>query len=157
MYINITMCNVNMIKICRKWTVCLHFAFHQQHNKLHLLCSDCCGGAEQGSRMIGSATVATSFHFNCSVPSISPLPSPLCWRSGCAAFPLSLPRRALGAGMLLSHASHAHSFVWHAADNTFGIKGPRQWRTIKQLFLSLPPVCALSCHQANTGLIMSSV
>lgn len=58
-------------KMCRKWTACLLFAFHQQHSELHLLCSDCCGGAEQGSRMIRSVTVATSFHFSYIVPSIS--------------------------------------------------------------------------------------
>lgn len=45
--------------------------------------------------------------------------------------------------MLLGRASHAHSFVWHAADNTLGIKGPRQWHTIKELFLPLPPAPAL--------------
>lgn len=127
------------------------FAFHQQHDELHLLRSARCGGAEQGSRMMGSVTAATSFHFNCSVPSIPLLPAPPCWRSGCASFPLSLPRHALGAGMLLGRASHAHSFVWHAADNTLGIKGPRQWRTIKELFLSLPPAPALppTTHTAS--------
>lgn len=131
--LNLAMCNSNVIKTSRKLTVCSHFGLHQQHNKLPLLCSDCCGDDEQGSRMIRSVTVATSFHFNYNVPSIplalrpSLLAPPLCQPWGCAALPLSLPRDALGGGMLLSHASHAHSFVWHAAppDNTFAIKGPR--------------------------------
>lgn len=156
-FLNLVMCNSDILNTSRKSTVCSHFALHQQHNKLPLLCSDCCGDGEQGSRMIWSVTVATSFHFNYNVPSIplalrsSLLAPSLCWRWGCAALPLSLPRDALGGGMLLSHASHAHSFVWYAAppDNTFTIKGPRQRRTIKLLFLSLPPVCALFCNQPN--------
>lgn len=128
------------------------FVVCQRHYKLHSSCSNHFSDAGQGSRMILSATKGTSFHLTtcsryCSLPSSLPSPAlaPLPLSVGsraCSALPsyYLCPAMHSGGGMLLSHASHAHSLVWHAApsDNTFSIRGPRQWHTIKQLFLSLP-------------------
>lgn len=103
----------------------------QGHNKLHLLCSNRFSDAGQGSRMILSATKRNSFHLTtcsryCSLSSslLSPALAPLSLSvSSQAALPsyYLCPAIHSGGGMLLSHASHAHSLVWHAApsDNTF--------------------------------------
>lgn len=110
------------------------FVVCQQHNQLHSLCSNCFSDAGQGSRMILSATKGTSFHLTtcsryCALPSsLFPLsllfPSLLAVRLPLPSYYLC-PAMHSGGGMLLSHASHAHSLVWHAApsDNTFGIRG----------------------------------
>lgn len=114
--------------------------------------------------MILSATKGTSFHLTtcsryCSLPSFLLLFAPLSLSVGIqAALPsyYLCPAMHSGGGMLLSHASHAHSLLWHAApsDNTFSIKGPRRWHTVKQLFLSVPTphtlIFFLSTSQTNT-------
>ncbi len=112
-----------------------HFVVCQQHNRLLSLCSNRFSDAGQGSRMILSATKGTSFHLTtcswyCSPPSslLSPALAPLSLSVGSqAALPsyYLCPAMHSGGGMLLSHASHAHSLVWHAApsDNTFSIRG----------------------------------
>lgn len=111
------------------------FVVCQRHNKPHSLCSNCFSDAGQGSRMILSATKGTSFHLTtcsryCSLPSslLSPALAALSLSVGSqAALPsyYLCPAMHSGGGMLLSHASHAHSLVWHTApsDNTFGIRG----------------------------------
>lgn len=75
------------------------FISRQQHNRLHLLCSNEFSDGSHGSRMILSATMGTSFHsatyvfWYCARCSHSS--SPRCWSSGCSAFLQSLPRVAL--------------------------------------------------------------
>lgn len=71
-----------------------HFVFCHRHNKLHLLCSNCFSDAGQGSRMILSATMGTSFHLTtcsryCSLP--PSLPSPALFPSLLAVRMLCLP------------------------------------------------------------------